>query len=480
MIHIYYSNKDFCKQIEYIFSIMSNILGINIKYIENLQQIGDENLLVINYSNEVLQIKNVINIKPSYLFSEKYLTMESMPKTPLKKYKKLPVIYSYKEDNKECYVKRDTNCLITNIDIIQSSFFMLTRYEEVLLWDRIDKDLYGRFPSTESLAYKEEFLDIPIVNEYIEWLWNWIDSFSLGYMRKNIWGKYDFAACLTHDVDTPFKYIYSLKNDIKNLKIKKTALAYRDIFLHTLSNVEYKKDSFYTFDYMRKIEKKYNFTSSFYFMTGGETSYENFYKMDDERIIKLIDELNNDNCEIGYHYSFNSFDNLYKRKEEKDLLDKYTKDKKYGGRNHYLRFKASDSWRVSEEVGLLYDSTLSYADKVGFRCGICSPYKVFDITQNKELNLWEIPLILMEGSLKDKKYMNLNCDKAFEEIKKKINIVKKYKGVFTLLWHNSSFDKENWTGWKKVFEDTMKYIYKENALGVSGKEIITILNNKGD
>ncbi|MCS4472004.1 hypothetical protein JQ032_01485 [Clostridium botulinum] len=49
-----------------------------------------------------------------------------------------------------------------------------------------------------------------------------------------------------------------------------------------------------------------------------------------------------------------------------------------------------------------------------------------------------------------------------------------------MLWHNSSFDKESWTGWKKVFEDTMKYLYKGNALGVSGKEIITILNNKGD
>lgn len=61
---------------------------------------------------------------------------------------------------------------------------MIARYEEVLLWDRVDKDLYGRFPSSESLAYKEGFLDIPIVNEYIEWLWNWIDSFNLGYTRK--------------------------------------------------------------------------------------------------------------------------------------------------------------------------------------------------------------------------------------------------------------------------------------------------------
>ncbi|MCS4465319.1 hypothetical protein JTT01_20320 [Clostridium botulinum] len=87
MIYIYYNNNDFCKQVEYIFSVIFNILGINIKYIKELQQVKEENVLNINYSNEVLQRKNVINIKPSYLFSDKYLTMGSMPKTPLKNIK---------------------------------------------------------------------------------------------------------------------------------------------------------------------------------------------------------------------------------------------------------------------------------------------------------------------------------------------------------------------------------------------------------
>lgn len=53
----------------------------------------------------------------------------------------------------------------------------------------------------------------------------------------------------------PFKYEYPLKKDICNLKIQKSILAYRHIFEHTLKNVEYKKDPFYTFDYIRNIEK---------------------------------------------------------------------------------------------------------------------------------------------------------------------------------------------------------------------------------
>lgn len=45
-----------------------------------------------------------------------------MPKVPLKKYNGFPVIYISNEDNKNCYLNKDHNCLITNMDIIQSSF----------------------------------------------------------------------------------------------------------------------------------------------------------------------------------------------------------------------------------------------------------------------------------------------------------------------------------------------------------------------
>ncbi|HCL4438292.1 TPA: polysaccharide deacetylase family protein [Clostridium botulinum] len=476
MIYIYYSNNNFSKQIEYTFSSIFNILGINVEYTNDLQQIKNPNILIINYSNELLYRSNVINIKPSYLFSQHYLKIESMPKVPLKKYNGFPVIYISNENNKNCYLNKDHNYLITNIDIIQSSFFMITRYEEFLLWNRIDKDLYGRFPSKESLAYKERFLDIPIVNEYIEWLWNWIDSFNLGYKRKNIWGKYDFAACLTHDVDIPFKFTYPLKKDIENLKYKKAFNSYKTIFCHVLSNINYEKDPFFTFKYIRYIEKKYAFRSSFYFMTGGNSDKENFYKINDNRILELIDKIHKEDCEIGYHYSFNSFDNLKQRKEEKDILDKYIKNKNYGGRNHYLRFKMPESFRVSEKVGLLYDTTLSFADYDGFRCGICMPYKPFDVLENRKLDIWEIPLITMEGTLKDKKYRNLSAKEGFISIKEKIDIVRKYNGVFTLLWHNSSFDIEGWEGWKETFEKTMKYLYENNALGLSGRELLNIYN----
>ncbi|BDB02545.1 hypothetical protein FDA95_08875 [Clostridium botulinum] len=477
MIYINYENKVFSKQIEYVFNTIFFFIGIKIKFIEDLNINICHKDLIINYSNEVIYRKNTINIKPSYLFSEQYLMMKSMPKVPLKKHRNFPVIYLNEDDNNNCYLGKSNNYLITNIDIIQSSFFMLTRYEEVLLWDKIERDFYGRFPAKESLAYKEDFLDLPIVNEYIEWLWQWIDSFNLGYKRRSLWGQYNFVTCLTHDVDMPFKYIYSLKRDIQNLKVKRASLAYREIFLHALSRIDYKKDPFYTFDYIREVEDQYRFTSSFYFMTGGTSNYENFYSIDDERVVELMNILYSQNCEVGYHCSFNSYNDFYQRKKEKNLLDKYIPDKTYGGRNHYLRFKVPESWSISEKVGLKYDTTLGYAEVPGFRCGICYPYKVFDILENKELDLWEIPLILMEASLKGEEYMNLNPDDAVKVAKKIIDTVKRYKGVFTLLWHNSSFDKEEWDEWKNGYECIIKYIFLNNSLGLSGEKILAMFNS---
>lgn len=470
-IHIFYENKKFSRQIEYIFKTIFSVLKLDFKFINDVENCNNDNNIIIYYgNNKLLRSDHLIIIREGILFSDLYMKEESLPKTPLKKYGSLSVIYSYLEDN--IYVKHLNNVICTNMDIIQSCFFMLTRYEETLLWDKTEKDLDDRFPSKEALAVREGFINLPIVNEYIELLWRWIDDYKLGYTRKALWGKHDFAACLTHDVDIPFKYNYNMKSDLVDLKSRKTIAGFKEIFSHTLSNIDYKNDPYYTFNYIRSIEKKYDFKSSFYFMTGGVTKNDNFYKIHDKRIIKLINELDTDGCEIGLHYSYNASESYELLKEEKSSLDKYVINKKYGGRNHFLKYNPPYSWRYLEQLGFVYDTTLGYSHIDGFSCGICTPYKLFDILENRELDIWEIPLTIMDGNLKQTFSMNLNYIDAMDEIKTKIDIVKKYKGIFTLLWHNSSLNKQYWENWYKTFEFAMEYLGTNNALGTSGINII--------
>ena len=77
----------------------------------------------------------------------------------------------------------------------------------------------------------------------------------------------------------------------------------------------------------------------------------------------------------------------------------------------------------------------------------------------------------MDGSLFN--YQNLNPEEGFQRIKILIDTVKKYNGVFVLLWHNSSFDRIMLRGWDQVYEKTLEYIRKKNVLNDTVREIIS-------
>ncbi|MFI5132468.1 MAG: DUF7033 domain-containing protein, partial [Chitinophagales bacterium] len=50
-------------------------------------------------------------------------------------------------------------------DILAASFYLLSRYEEYLPHS---KDKYGRYAHENSLAYKEKFLNLPLVNIWLQ------------------------------------------------------------------------------------------------------------------------------------------------------------------------------------------------------------------------------------------------------------------------------------------------------------------------
>jgi hypothetical protein len=101
-----------------------------------------------------------------------------------------------------------------------------------------------------------------------------------------------------------------------------------------------------------------------------------------------------------------------------------------------------------------WDSTLSYADKEGFRCGVCYEYSVFNILTRKRMKLKEKPLIVMEGSFVTYQ-PNITPDKMEEKILSLVDKVKKYRGEFVFLWHNSSFNTKDWTSYQDLYPNIL-------------------------
>lgn len=374
------------------------------------------------FFNELFTKKNYLNktnIPTNVIFVNNKFTPED----------DLPVIYG----NDQLDVSE--NDIYCGIDILGSCFFMLTRWEEFVNKTR---DFHNRFPASASLAYKFGFLDRPVVNEYIEMLWNMLKF--LGYEGERKQHKYEML--LTHDVDVPFKY-KDLKTGIREiggdiLKRHSLSLAIRNTLSKLKSHINPKQDPFYTFDFLMEQSEKLGLKSHFFFMGGGITDYDNCYNLYSKKNQQLVKEIQNRGHIIGFHPSYGAYNNSEQWKKEKDNVEKALNLKVKCGREHYLRFEAPFTWQIWEDNDMEWDTTLSYADHEGFRCGTCWEYPVFNFITRKQLKLREKPLIVMEGSLFTYQ-PDISSDKYFQErVKALKNKCKKYKGTFVYLWHNST------------------------------------------
>ena len=97
-----------------------------------------------------------------------------------------------------------------------------------------------------------------------------------------------------------------------------------------------------------------------------------------------------------------------------------------------------------QAAGLEYDESYCFSEHEGFRCGTCYPYTVFDVQQDRELDFSELPLIVMDTTLRV--YRKLSAAEGFESILKLAHTCQKVNGTFTMLWHNTCLDRE-WREW---------------------------------
>ena len=332
-------------------------------------------------------------------------------------------------------------------DIVAASFYMLTRWEETVIEN---KDEHNRFLAIDSLAHKNNFLHRPIVNEYVEILYHTLKSFGLDQIRKV--RKYTTLA--THDVDRPFLWDSTL-GKIKSIGASLLIRRNKEEIKLRAQNIVRGTDPFDTFDLLMDMSESIGEKAHFFFMAGGETEFDNFYQLGQPTVINLIKRIKKRNHCIGIHPSYNTYRDLDKLNSEIDILQKATGTKVSSSRQHYLRFDVSNTWNILDKSNVEWDSTMCYADVAGFRSGICYSYPVYDIVKREQLSLIEKPLIVMDTTLL--RYEKLQVKQALSRVENLQNEVRRYNGNFVFLWHNSSFNSQEWVRYEEVF----KIMYKQ-------------------
>ena len=89
-----------------------------------------------------------------------------------------------------------------------------------------------------------------------------------------------------------------------------------------------------------------------------------------------------------------------------------------------------------DEAGLKYDFTLGFPELIGFRCGTCFRYNMFDAKSVRVENQ-AVPLLVMDTLLHDQ-YMGLGTTESLSRVEEVVETCSKLGGTFTILWHNSN------------------------------------------
>ena len=331
-------------------------------------------------------------------------------------------------------------------DILGLCYWMLTRQEEI---GRTDLDEHGRFPATASHAFKHGYLERPIVDEWLHVLGQVIQKTWPGLKLK----QHQFSMKVSHDVDAPSRYGFAdpkrlvramagdvlKRGDFKSALLAPWVRAQSKTALHPA-------DPFNTFDWIMDVSERHGLKSAFYFICGRtDASKDADYEPEHPAIRALMRRMHARGHEIGLHPSYGSYQTPLVIKQEADRLRRIAREEgiaqtEWGGRMHYLRWAQPATLQAWSDAGMNYDSTLSYADLPGFRCGTCFEYPAFNALRQQALPLRVRPLIAMECTVIAPRYMGLGTGKAalnkFRDLK---NACKAVGGCFTLLWHNSQF-----------------------------------------
>jgi Family of unknown function (DUF7033) len=374
-----------------------------------------------------------------------WLTEASLPASPLPQReidgRRLPVLYGL-DPLPSTVIGEDGDEVRIAIDVLGSSFFMLTRYEEVALGAR---DAYGRFPFASSVAAREGFVAVPIVDAYVELLWS-------ALMR--LWPRLDrrrreFRVALTHDVDDP---LASLGRTAPRLarQLAADALVRRDAGLAArrvrswaaMRRGDHRLDPYNTFDFLMEVSERHGLTSAFYFLATEEASTRDGpYTLDHPWVRALITRIHGRGHEIGYHAGFDTYRDAERTGQEFRRLRTAAAElgvaqAHWGGRQHYLRWENPSTWANWEQAGLDYDSTVGFADRLGFRLGTCHEFSPFHVRERRVLALRERPLIVMDRTVFD--YMKLTPESAHQAVLELARECRRAAGTLTVLWHNST------------------------------------------
>lgn len=439
MLLIY--TKTLTPRLEYIVQTLMDGLGVEYRLTDDFTAFENFEVAKLNYSSELFE-PNSFQVFPIDLLFENDI----------------------REQQIECFQYEDLTAFFKTsspdfpFDIFSASFYLISRYEEYLPHQL---DSYGRYAHENSLAFRENFLHLPLVNL-------WLQKF-----RKAVQAKFPsltfnpkpFSYTPTYDVDIAFSYTGKglVRNVVGGLRsmVKGEWLSMKERIAVLMNN---QKDPFDIYEWLDDLHKQYNLQPIYFFLLAEEQiGYDKNIPPSNKQLQQLIKNLS-EKYEVGIHPSWQSGDDVSLLHSEVERLKSITNSEVKSSRQHYIRMTFPDTYRQLIAAGIDKDHSMGYGSINGFRASYCLPYKWFDLEKNDVTNLTIYPFCWMEANSHFEQHYSLQ--QATEELEHYISIIKQVDGMLITIMHNHLLgDEQLFKGWKEMYRTGIRTkirgIYKD-------------------
>ncbi len=389
----------------------------------------------------------------------------------------VPVLYPGTGPAQEFYSFRGPH-LVFHHDLLKSAFHLLSGYQEV---HSPERDEYERFPYRESIQHALGIIGRPVVNEYfrvfLEGMKEFAGKNSLPFAPDPVLK--GPVLMLSHDIDLIDGYsFYKTGFRFKQLlglapspytRAGKWKEAFTSL-VHWLNPFS-RKDPFWTFDNMHRWEHERQIHSTYFFLEKEENRHLNStYRFHEKRFINLFRELSARGHEVAIHGTMRSARDQASMDRTVNNLRRASPDPVQGIRQHFLKYLPGKTPLLQEKAGLLYDATLGFSEHEGFRNSYCWPFRLYDFERDRSMDLWEIPLTCMDVTQFTNRRLDLEGSRrSVEEL---VAEVRKFNGVFSLLWHNHFFDEREFPGITRHYTGLLDHCRSQQLKGLTGREIV--------
>jgi hypothetical protein len=331
-------------------------------------------------------------------------------------------------------------------DIFAATFYLVSRYEEYLPHRQ---DEHGRFEASQSLAGIHGFLHLPVVDQWAEMLRELLNRRypNLAIAPR----KYHFVQ--TVDIDAAWCYAHkgifrTVVGTMRDLFVRRDIVEVRRRWRVILHREE---DPFDTFDYILKQHKERPGRKLIFFaLVADYDQYDKPSNPQNPHTGELLQHLD-DYASMGIHPGYNALEDPKTVDKETRRLENILHRTISKSRYHFLRLHLPTSYNTLLHAGLTDDYTMGYADAVGFRAGISSPYPFYNLERDMETTLIIHPFCVMDTTLQ--KYLKLTPEEAVESYQRLVADVRRVGGDFCCIIHNQNLSELfGWKGWRTVYE----------------------------